>query len=276
MLRLDARSHALADIDVDAVDPVGGTPEVPDLRPLLGATVGPGFRRRVDEVLPAERDRASLLHLLLDDLVGAVLVSGYALLHADAIPPQAGLVDAMVGHMGDGCAGWALDGGFIAALRGTGRTATPHGPPAPSLEPADDPQGWHAMAPLPPGATRRRRRLDVRAPGRTGLHPIDAHFRDSHGDGDGNETVVHEYAVVGTVDAADHRIIDLRADALVLPWVECPGAVASAQQIAGTTFDDLRMRVRRELVGTSSCTHLNDTLRSLADLGALLEHTGDQ
>lgn len=276
MLRLDARSHALTDIDVDTVDPADGTPEVPDLRSLLGATVGRGFRRRVDEVVPAERDRGSLLHLMLDDLVGAVLVSGYALLHAGAIPPQAGLVDAMVGHMGDGCAGWALDGGFIGALRETGRTPTPHGPPAPSLEPADDAHAWHAMAPLPPGATRRRRRLDILAPGPHGLHPIDAYFRDSHRDGEGNETVVHEYAVVGTVDAADHRIVDLRADALVLPWVECPGAVASAQQITGTTFDDLRMRVRRELVGTSSCTHLNDTLRSLADLGALLEHTGNQ
>jgi Protein of unknown function (DUF2889) len=110
---------------------------------------------------------------------------------------------------------------------------------APRLEPADDPHAWHAMPSLPPGGTRRRRRLDVHAPGPDGLHPIDAHFRDSHVDGEGNETVVHEYAVTGSVDAR-------------------------------TTFDDLRLRVRRELVGTASCTHLNDTLRSLADVGALL------
>jgi hypothetical protein len=273
-LRLEARSHRVQDVEFTPDRP--DRPDRPDLGPLLGSPVGPGFRRRVDQVLAGERDRASLLHLLLDDLVGAVLVSGYALLHADAPPPQAGLVDAMVGRMGDGCAGWALDGGFIATLRDTGRTPTPHGPAAPHLEPADDPQAWHAMAPLPPASTCRRRRLDVLAPGPDGLHAIDAHFRDSHRDGDGKETVVHEYAVVGSVDADDHRIVDLRADALVLPWVECPGAVASAQQLPGTTFDDLRMRVRRELVGTSSCTHLNDTLRSLADLGALLELTGDQ
>jgi hypothetical protein len=30
--------------------------------------------------------------------------------------------------------------------------------------------------------------------------------------------------------------------------------------------------VRRELVGVSTCTHLNSTLRSLADLRALAHH----
>jgi hypothetical protein len=267
-LRLDARSHALVDIEFHPREPDG--PDEPDVRPLLGATVGPGFRRQVDQVMPAEHDRGSLLHLLLDDLVGAVLVSGYALLHADVLPPQRGVVDAMVGRMGDRCAGWALDGGFITTLRDVGRIPTPHGPAAPLLEPADDPWAWHPMATLPPGATRRRRRLDVLPPDADGLHPIDAYFRDSYRDADGNETVVHEYGVTGSVDPIDHRIVELRADALVLPWTECPAAIASAERLRGTSFDDLRMRVRRDLVGTSSCTHLNDTLRSLADLGALL------
>jgi len=264
-LGLEAASHRLVDIEAD-----GRPADLPDLRPLLGAPVGPGFRRLVDQTVPAERGCTSILHLLLDDLVGAVMVSGYALLHADALPPRTGLVDATIARMGDQCAGWALDGGFIAALSDTGCMATPRGPAAPLLEPTDDPQAWHAMAPLPPAATRRRRRLDVLAPGPDGLHPVDAHFRDSHVDGDGNETVVHEYAVGGSVDARRRRIVDLRAKALVLPWVECPAAVASAEWIRGTTFDDLRLRVRREFVGTATCTHLNDTLRSLADLGALL------
>jgi Protein of unknown function (DUF2889) len=133
-----------------------------------------------------------------------------------------------------------------------------------------DPHAWHALAPLPPESTRRRRRLDVLAPGPGGLHAIDAHFRDMHVDGEGRETVVHEYAAHGFVDARHRRIADLSAEALVLPWVECPAAVAGAERLQGTTFDDVRLRVRDELVGTASCTHLNDTLRSLADLDALL------
>jgi hypothetical protein len=273
-LRLEPATHALVDIGADRA---GGADGLPDLRALVGASVGSGFRRRLDQALPAERDRGSLLYQLLDDLVGAVLVSGYALLHADALPRRDGLVDAMAARLGDQCAGWALDGGFIANLRDTGRLATPHGPPAPELASLDDdPRAWHAMAPLPPDATRRRRRLDVLAPGPGGLHAIDAHFRDSHVDGDGHETVVHEYAAGGAVDARRRLIVDLWARALVLPWAECPAAVASAGRLQGTTFDDLRLRVRRELVGTASCTHLNDTLRSLADLGALLPSPGSR
>ena len=272
-LRLEPAAHTLVDVRADGAD--GQAADVPDLRPLVGARVGSGFRRLLDEALPAERDRGSILYLLLDDLVGAVLVSGYALLHADALPPQAGLVDATVARLGDQCAGWALDGGFIANLRDTGRLATPHGPPAPALASLDDDAlAWHAMALLPPDATRRRRRLDVLAPGLGGLQVIDVHFRDSHVDGDGSETVVHEYAAGGSVDARRQLIVDLWAEALVLPWAECPAAVASAERLRGTTFDDLRLRVRRELVGTASCTHLNDTLRALADLGALLPGRG--
>jgi hypothetical protein len=262
-------------VDIRADGAGADADSLPDLRPLVGASVGSGFRRLLDQALPAERDHGSLLYLLLDDLVGAVLVSGYSLLHADALPRRDGLVDAMAARLGDQCAGWALDGGFIANLRGTGRLATPHGPPAPELASFDDdPHAWHAMAPLPPDATRRRRRLDVLASGPDGLHAIDAHFRDSHVDGDGHETVVHEYAAGGSVDARRRLIVDLWARALVLPWAECPAAVASAERLRGTSFDDLRLRVRRELVGTASCTHLNDTLRSFADLGALLPSPG--
>jgi Protein of unknown function (DUF2889) len=182
-------------------------------------------------------------------------------------------MDATVARLGDQCAGWALDGGFIANLRDTGRMATPHGPPAPSLTSLDDAQSWHAMASLPPRATRRRRRLDVVPRGPGDLHAIDAHFRDSHVDANGNETVVHEYAAGGSVDAPRGTFVGLWARALVLPWAECPSAVASAERLRATSY--LRLRVRRELVGTASCTHLNDTLRALADLGALLPETVD-
>jgi hypothetical protein len=37
------------------------------------------------------------------------------------------------------------------------------------------------------------------------------------------------------------------------------------------TVGELRNRIRTEFVGISTCTHLNDTLRSLGDLDALLD-----
>jgi hypothetical protein len=99
------------------------------------------------------------------------------------------------------------------------------------------------------------------------------HFRDSHADEDVVETVVHEYTVTGTVDGGAGRIAEVAARAHVLPWMECPGAVASADRVAGMPLTDLRPWVRRELTGVSTCTHLNDTLRSLADVAALLPAT---
>ena len=36
-------------------------------------------------------------------------------------------------------------------------------------------------------------------------------------------------------------------------------------------MSELRERIRGEFVGISTCTHLNDTLRSIADLDALMD-----
>jgi hypothetical protein len=145
------------------------------------------------------------------------------------------------------------------------------GPTAPVLERAEDPEGWHAMDPLGSSAMRRRRRLDVVADHSSGAtHRLDVHFRDSHMDPDGVETVVHEYALDGTVDAGRGLVVSLAARALVLPWMECPGALASAGRLVGRPFGGLRSTVRREFTGTSTCTHLNDMLRSLSDVGALV------
>jgi len=57
----------------------------------------------------------------------------------------------------------------------------------------------------------------------------------------------------------------------VLPWQECPGAIGSAARIRGMTLSQMRDRIRGEFVGTTTCTHLNDTLRAVADLDALLD-----
>jgi hypothetical protein len=138
------------------------------------------------------------------------------------------------------------------------------------LERADDARSWHVMAPLSPHGMRRRRRMDVgRAEG--GVHPVNAFFRDSHVDGDGHEAVVHEYGVAATVDAATRVVRSIVASANVLPWAECPASVGSASLLVGQPVGDLRPWGRANLRGTSTCTHLNDTLRGLADVGALID-----
>ena len=170
----------------------------------------------------------------------------------------------------DICAGWAHDATMMVTIRTKGAIPVAIGPPAPVLERPDDPWAWHDMEPLAPHAMRRRRRLDLVAP--TGPDPeyrVDVHFRDSHMDAEGVESVVHEYSVSGAVDGVEGRVLEMVAEARVLPWMECPGAVASAGRLVGMPLAELRTWVRRELTGASTCTHLNDTLRSLGDVTAL-------
>jgi hypothetical protein len=170
--------------------------------------------------------------------------------------------------MTDLCAGWAADATIITTVRETGVVPAPTSP-AVAADEGDD-IAWHERPTLPAGATRRARRLDVVA-GDTAAQPMtfDAHFRDSYCDAADGEGAVHEYSVRGTYDPLSRTIVAIDAEAHVLPWTECPQALASVGRVAGTTVDDIRARVRADFVGTSTCTHLNDTLRSLADLPAL-------
>jgi hypothetical protein len=159
---------------------------------------------------------------------------------------------------------------MMVHVRKTGSLPVPLGPPAPQLEPEGDPDAWHDMAALTPFAVRRRRRLDLIGPAVAGgAHLIDLHFRDSHADEESRETVLHEYTITGTTDVNAGRIGAVSARAHVLPWLECPGALASAQRIGGMELSSLRPVVRKEFVGRTTCTHLNDSLRSLADIEAL-------
>jgi hypothetical protein len=144
------------------------------------------------------------------------------------------------------------------------------GPPAPTLASEDDPHAWHGEPSLPPSAMRRRRRIDVLSPRLPGEQvTVDVLFRDSYVEADGTETVVHEYAIYLTVDPQDHRVRSIVAVPHVLPGPECPAAAASAQRVVGMHLGEIRSHVRGQFRGTSTCTHLNDALRSLGDLPAL-------
>jgi hypothetical protein len=246
------------------------SPESAALQDLVGTVVGPGFRAKVDTNVPEERESQSLLYLLLDDLPGAGLVSGYALLAAAAVPK--GRPDEYLIARADLCAGWASDGSMMTMIREHGQNPTPLGPPAPRIPRADDPDGWHEIADLPATGMRRIRRIDVIPPApRGGLHRVDVFFRDSHADAGGDETVVHEYCVSATVDERTRTVVDIDATADVLPWTECPAAVGSASRLVGHALSDLRPWVRETFVGTTTCTHLNDVLRGLSDVGVLLD-----
>ncbi|KAA0110779.1 DUF2889 domain-containing protein [Mycolicibacterium sp. P1-5] len=251
----------LARLTDRVIDEISG--DDPRLTRLRGATVAHGFRAIVRELLGSDAARSPALYLLLDDWVGATLVTGYGAHHADITGGvEWPMSDAMSDHLTGVCSGFASDASAVEFTRRNMLMPCVRGPLAPSLG------AMHPVEPLRPHGMRRMRRLDVRPNGATA--GFDAHFRDSHADAEGVETIVHEYTAVGEIDVAAQSISGLTAEARVLPWQECPGALASAQRVVGMAVADLRDRIRTEFTGISTCTHLNDTLRSLTDAHALL------
>ena len=230
---------------------------------LVDSLVRTGFRAKVDQAMPTEM-QGSPLFVLLDDLPVATLISGYARLYdGDLDRHQA---DARA-NMIDVCSGWRADGLMIRSIGTTGRMPIPVGPDAPLPE-TDDPLAWHHLAPLPTGSMRRRRLIDVSAGTIQGFK-VFATFRDTFVGADDVQRVLHEYTLVGAVDA-DGRITSCVATPRVLPWNECPHAAASASRLVSQHAVDIR-RSMRGVRGVGTCTHLNDLLRSLGDLDVLIE-----
>jgi hypothetical protein len=250
------------------------TPPVASMSRLAGAPAMSGFRAAADNAAPELRRARDLRYTLLDDVPVATLISGHALSASNLLGDV-----AKAGYylpVADQCAGFAT-GGLLMTSFQAGDPVIVTGPKAPDLDHGQDPGdpwAWHEVAALPRHAMRRRRRIDVYEE-RAGRVGIDAMFRDTYVRSDGVETIIHEYTLDAAVDTETGVIVDARATPRVLPWQECPGAVASAARITGMTLRDLHFRVRRELFGTSTCTHLNDLLRSVADVASLIHVVKD-
>ncbi len=179
--RVGVRAHLAERV----IDDIAGDPHDGRLAQLAGSRVGPGFRATVGKLLPDEVAAAGRLHLLLDDWVGAALVSGYAVQHAAiTLGIEERLPAGTAEHMAGICAGFAEDASLVPYAKRNGTIPSVHGPEAPP----PDPDGMHSVAADP-----------------------------------------------------------------------------------GMTLSEMRDRVRGEFVGISTCTHLNDKLRAVADLDALLD-----
>jgi hypothetical protein len=257
--RLDVVAHYFE----GTVTAITALPHDPAVPKLVGTRIHAGFRPAVEAALPGERASRRVRFQLLDELPAAILAGGRSLRAAGIPIERKGKMLPV-----DLCAGWA-DGGTL--LTGFSDFGPPlHvGPTAPVVESDYDTLAWHEMTPLPPHGTRRRRRLDLWE--EDGGVWVDCFFRDSHVDADAVETVVHEWTVRAQVDPATRGFMSGAAQMGPLPYPECPAAAASAGRLAGMPLDGLRRAVKTSFVGPSTCTHLNDTLRSMEDVGALLD-----
>jgi hypothetical protein len=271
LTRTDGTTEVLDEAQVDATVWLGSitaietSPLVSALAGLVGDSVSKGLRQRADQLVPEHRERASVLHQLLDDFPMAALISGYG---SSRETPDFKLPPEAADKMTDLCAGWEAGGTMLGGLADTGLFPIPLGPPAPAVESADDPLAWHTVPPMVPRSVRRRRRIDVWED--EGQLVVDVHFRDSHLGLEGPEDILHEYTLAVTIDPEALVVRSASAAARVLPWPECPAALGSVDRIVGERLERLRPFVAMKLTGTTTCTHLNDSMRSLAGVQALV------
>jgi len=266
---LTARTGRMRDIQSIEADP-----EPTNLQQLVGCAAGGNLRKAIAQTLPEEVEAGTPLYLLLDDLAGASLISGFAFFKwAEEVPQIRERVSSAPTKVMQGiCSGFregssALNpDGTLLSVSGN----TPH--PRPLVDPSD-PLGWHELHPNPKIAMRRARRIDVWW--EDGALQIDAMFRDSVWDPGGLECVLHEYQMLGWSDA-EGTLRAISAVPRVLPYIECPLAAPNASWLEGTPMRSLRSEVLQRLKNADCCTHLNDALRSLAEVpllaGALPEH----
>jgi hypothetical protein len=247
------------------------TPDRPHAQQLLGVRGGGQSRTVLMEIMAEERSKGEPIYLILDDFAGASLVSGWIwsrwvddwtkMAEKSGLQSTAG----KGGNMEGVCTGFSPGSSALVGVGGA-RMKEQSCTIVPSLINPDDPDGWHTLPNQDGVGMRRARRIDVWADG--DAFAIDVGFQDSGTQPDSDERMaIHEYHVSARTNAG--ALADLKVDARILPFQECPGAVAHAQRMLGAPLSDLRTKVLDTLPGILGCTHLNDVLRSMAEVPQL-------
>ena len=248
------------------VKEISSAPELPPLAGLTGESAMSGFRRRLAGLAAAEISAATPLHLLLDDVPGATLVSGAAwqrwydlerYLEIKANVKRRVMTDVCTGYQ-QGSSALHPDGTLVWRQDRE---------PAVHIEAVDDELAWHAHASPAGVSMRRARRIDVWVAGPV-IH-VDAFFQDSSTVPGGGRQAIHEYTLTAEADLASRTLRSVTPVPGVLPYDECPLAVRNVPALAGLPLSELRPAVLERLRGPLGCTHLNDMLRSLADVPGL-------
>lgn len=259
---------AMPDRTISEITTVPMRPNLSALTHLKG-----GLRAKVVETFPKEVTDGTPLYLLLDDLSGATLVSGFAFTHwgdtktlitMDELDPE---VKARKLKMVNICAGFQEG---ASALGADGPPALHAVQPVPNLPIADDPWAWHELVEVDEVSARRARRIDVWREGDE--YVIDSFFQDSGTSPSGQRIAVHEYTINARVDANNGLVTAIKAVPQVLPFVECPMATLSVHRLVGQPIREFRTIVNELLPGIDGCTHMNDALRALAEVPVLASH----
>lgn len=265
VLREDSM-RAGVDSTTRTIEEIEAFPGRPNVQKMVGARGGGSSRSILAEVLADEAEAGTPLYLLLDDIAGASLIAGFAYsqwVDRDLLikAASAGPVRSMEGI----CTGFQPGSG---ALMPDGSSKWNH--QVQLVEPlprVDDPIGWHAYEEVTGIAMRRARRIDVHI---DDTITIDSMFQDSATRPTGDRVAVHEYRLTATADRTTGELLTIDADPRVLPYDECPLASLNVGKILGTPLPELRSVVLEKFSKTEGCTHLNDAMRALAEVPALI------
>lgn len=252
---------------------ISASPSHPALSQLIGARAGAAVRRAIGTAM--DDQRGQLLYQMLDDYAGASLVAGWIwsrwtndwMRQADRASFSQTIGKG--GNMLNICAGFA-EGASSLIEEGRPDIVNQSSADVGPLENPDDALGWHAM-PVQQGPQKRRaRRMDLWL--EDGVIKVDAGFQDSGSNPNGGRTAIHEYRIYAEVDQASNRLLALQVLPLILPYRECPGASVKATRMIGSDVTEFRASILEALPSTQGCTHLNDMLRSLADVPELAKN----
>jgi len=257
--------------DQRVIKHVEGARETAALASLAGERAGSNLRSAVDRAMHAEKAGGSTLYLLLDDLAGASLVCawGWARWHPDFINAiRRENASFHIAQMEGVCIGFRPGSAALDVnVNDVGKR--PNCTDVVSLVNPADPAGWHALTDVTDAPQFRRARLiDVWREGDV-LHAWSI-FQDSSNKPDSAlREAIHEYRLEATADARTGELLSLKATPGTLPHSECPAAMANIGLLVGSQMTDLRDVVLEKLKRTAGCTHLNDTVRSLAEVPVL-------
>ncbi len=228
---------------------------------LVGVSVFGGFRNKLKEFSQSINSYGSLEFQLIEDISTASTIASYLSFRNDAktvgkLPNET--TNAFVARLGDTCAGWIQSGTAIKAVQA--------GKPIPvKIGPLANSNFFSAGLSLhntKVQAMRRRRYIALVVDDDKLIRTL-AGFRDTSGEADQNENILHEYHTTIENNPDSLLITSIKAKPNTVPFEECLSASISVEKLRNSSLNLMTQNCRDLLNNSSGCLHLNDLLRAV-------------
>lgn len=245
-----------------------------ELAALTGLRAGGPLRKAVMEAMPEEPENSTLLYRMIDDMAGGAFLSGASWQTwleggMTAFARSLDMPSVMDFKMEGMCVSYSPGSPALLpdgrqneefAFRSIGKIA---------VDPDGDPLAWHELRQFDTPNQARIRYMDVWREG--GKVHVMFGFQDSAAfPGTDLRRLFHEYRGIAVVDPDSFVLESIAMDFGSLPYTTCQAALASPQHLVGRRLGEFRNTVIDVLKGTAGCTHLNDSLRTLQDVPAMV------